>query len=147
MNPKHFLRSFVWSNKILHNYLKGSQKSLTRIIGSLVSQPFRAPCGAMAEWHRRACFRTRRGGRGEHCEPCAATSGAPTAVNALNTDNRICACTPDPPPRAPRRQRVRSGDDAPSSAPTVPFPVEVASTCLMEHLLATPRPSLASAQM
>ena len=42
---------------------------------------FRAPCGAMAKWHRRACFRTRRGGRGEHCEPCAATSGAPTAVN------------------------------------------------------------------
>ena len=26
--PKHFLRSFVWSNKILHNYLKESQKSL-----------------------------------------------------------------------------------------------------------------------
>ena len=26
MNPKHFLRSFVWSNKILHNYFKESQK-------------------------------------------------------------------------------------------------------------------------
>ena len=26
MNPKHFSRSFVWSNKNLHNYLKESQK-------------------------------------------------------------------------------------------------------------------------
>ena len=26
MNPKHFLRSFVWLNKIFHNYLKESQK-------------------------------------------------------------------------------------------------------------------------
>ena len=28
MNPKHFSRSFVWSNKKLHNYFKESQKSL-----------------------------------------------------------------------------------------------------------------------
>ena len=67
-------------------------RRVARTIGSLVSLPFRAPGGATAEWHRRACFRTRRGGRGEHCEPCAATSGAPMAVNALNTDNRVCAC-------------------------------------------------------
>ena len=26
MNPKHFLRSFVWLNKKFHNYLKESQK-------------------------------------------------------------------------------------------------------------------------
>ena len=26
MNPKHFLRSFVWLNKNFHNYLKESQK-------------------------------------------------------------------------------------------------------------------------
>ena len=26
MNPKHFLRSFVWLNKIFHNDLKESQK-------------------------------------------------------------------------------------------------------------------------
>ena len=47
----------------------------------------------MAKPGGRACFETRRGGRGEHCEPCAATSGAPTAVSALNTDNRVCACS------------------------------------------------------
>ena len=80
---------------------------VARIIGSLVSQPFRAPCGAMAEWHRRACFRTRRGGRGEHCEPCAATSDAPTAVNALNTDNRVCACIHETKPSFGGRCRRR----------------------------------------
>ena len=43
----------------------------------------------------------------------------------------VLRATPDPPPRAPRRQRVRSGgDDASSSAPTVRFPVEVASNPL-----------------
>ena len=64
----------------------------TMIIGSLVSQPFRAPCHAMAEWRRRACFKTRRGGRREHCAPCAAARGAPAVVSALNNEIRVYAC-------------------------------------------------------
>ena len=52
----------------------------------------------------------------------------------------LCA-TSNPPPRAPRRQRVRSGDDASSSAPTVRFPVEVASDPLAEHVLPATNPS------
>ena len=52
----------------------------------------------------------------------------------------LCA-TSNPPPRAPRRQRVRSGDDASSSAPTVRFPVEVASALTSEHVLPATTPS------
>ena len=43
-NPKHFSSSFVWSNDILHNHLKESQKSekggggTTRVPGKLPSQ-------------------------------------------------------------------------------------------------------------
>ena len=69
----------------------------TMIIESLVSQPFREPCHAMAEWRRRACFATRQGGRGEHFAPCAAAcaaaQGAPAVVSVLNAKQRnSCLC-------------------------------------------------------
>ena len=41
---------------------------------------------------------------------------------------------PDPPPRAPRRRRVRPGGGASPGAPTVRFPAEVASV-VSEHVL------------
>ena len=40
MNPKHLSRSFVWSNKNLHNYLKESQKITKRKKPVLVSPSF-----------------------------------------------------------------------------------------------------------
>ena len=43
----------------------------------------------MAEWRHRACFKTHRGGRGEHCAPCAADLGAPAVVNARYTMNFV----------------------------------------------------------
>ena len=69
-----------------------------------------------------------RGGGGDGTN--ATVDGSP-----IETLPGTLYATSNPPPRAPRRQRVRSGDDASSSAPTVRFPVEVASTSVMDHAL------------
>ena len=109
-------------------------------------------------WYRRGGG----GGKGERERGERMRGGGGDGTNATvdgspieTLPGTLCA-TSNPPPRAPRRQRVRSGDDASSSAPTVRFPVEVASNPLpcgtfasninsrSARLLATSRPSHAS---
>ena len=75
-----------------------------------------------------------RGGGGDGTN--ATVDGSPIGT----LPDTLCAASNPPPPRAPRRQRVRSGDDASPSALTMRFPVEAASTCVMEHALPASTP-------
>ena len=91
------------------------------------------------------CRRGGGGGKGER-ERGERMMGGGDGTNATvdgspieTLPGTLCA-TSNPPPRAPRRQRVRSGDDASSSTPTVRFPVEVASSPLVEHVLLATTP-------